>query len=124
LKPKHKLYLRLNLVSLIFIVVSFMSVTLAWFAYSGLSKVNTEIGVKAWNIEFDKDGTAVSNDIVISLSDIYPGMNTVNETVNVKNPGDSDAQVKYSIVSARILDNAADNYVVDGTTTSLSVEDK
>jgi hypothetical protein len=93
-----------------------MSVTLAWFAYSGLADVSTEIGVKAWYIELDKNGEEVSNDIVISLPEIYPGMTTVNEVVNIKNLGDSDAQVKYSIVSARILDNTSDNYVVDGLT--------
>jgi hypothetical protein len=42
------------------------------------------VGVKAWYIEFEKNGQAVSNDIVISLDDIYPGMNPVNETVNIK----------------------------------------
>lgn len=124
MKPRHKKYLKINLVSLVFIVVSFMSVTLAWFAYSGLSKVSTEVGVKAWYIELEKDGQAVSNDVVISLDDISPGMNTVNETVKVKNLGDSDAQVDYSIVSARVLGAPEDNYVVNvTTTTSPYVED-
>ena len=124
MEKKHKLYLRLNIMSLAFIVISFISVTLAWFAYSGLSSVSTEIGVKAWYIELDKDGQPVSNDIVISLSDIYPGMNIVDELVNIKNLGDSDAQLSYSIVSARILGDEADNYVInDTTTTSEYVED-
>lgn len=116
MESKHKLYLKLNLMSLVFIVVSFISVTLAWFAYSGLADVKTEIGVKAWYIELQKDGQAISNDIVISLSEIYPGMETSHELVNIKNLGDSDAKVNYSIVSARILDDAKDNYKVDGET--------
>ncbi len=124
MEQKHKLYLRLNIMSLTFIVISFISVTLAWFAYSGLSSVSTEIGVKAWYIELDKDGKPVSNDIVISLSDIYPGMDIVDEMVNIKNLGDSDAQLKYSIVSARILGDDKDNYLIDNdTTTSEHVED-
>lgn|GEM_PF-2211295 len=124
MEKKHKLYLRLNIMSLTFIVISFISVTLAWFAYSGLSSVSTEIGVKAWYIELDKDGKPVSNDIVISLTDIYPGMDIVDEIVNIKNLGDSDAQLNYSIVSARILGNEADNYVIDDTTTTSEyVED-
>jgi hypothetical protein len=53
-KARHKSYLRLNLVSLFFVLVSFISVTLAWFAYSGLANVATEIDVKAWYIEFEK----------------------------------------------------------------------
>ena len=54
MKNKKKLYLRLNLISLFFVVVSFISVTLAWFVYSGLSTVSTEVNVKAWYIELEK----------------------------------------------------------------------
>ena len=60
MKKRHKLYLKLNLVSLVFIVVSLIFTTLAWFAYSGLSSLDTEIGVKAWYIELSKNGEAVS----------------------------------------------------------------
>lgn len=124
MKQRYKTYLRLNLISLFFIVLSFISVTLAWFAYSGLSTVSTDIGVKAWYIKLEKNGEVISNDIVISLSDIYPGMKTLHETVKIKNLGDSDAQIRYSIVSARILGDPKDNYVVDGKTmTSEYVED-
>ena len=54
MKKKTKLYLRLNLISLFFVAVSFISVTLAWFVYSGLSRVTTEVAVKAWYIEIKK----------------------------------------------------------------------
>lgn len=105
MEKKHKLYLKLNLTSLFFVIVSSISVTLAWFAYSGLASVGTEVGIKAWYIEFEKDNEKLSNDIVISLADIYPGMETITETVNINNLGDSDAELKYSLVSARILDD-------------------
>lgn len=103
MKSKYKVYLKLNLVSLFFIAVSFLSISLAWFAYSGLSKVSTEIGVKTWYVEFQKDSKPVSNDIVVSLADIYPGMETVYENVRILNKGDSNAQLSYSIVSASVL---------------------
>lgn len=123
MKTRPKVYLRINLMSLLFIAVSFISVTLAWFAYSGLINVQTEIGVKAWCIDLEKDGEKVSNDIVISLEEIYPGMETISEIVKINNLGDSDAGIKYSIVSARILDNEDDNYIVEDETTSEYVED-
>jgi len=117
MKKRHKAYLKLNLVSLFFIAVSFISVTLAWFAYSGLSSTNMDIDVKTWYVEFEKNGQVVSNDIVISLSDIYPGMETVHETVVIKNKGDSVAALSYSIPSARILDEEisiiSEEYVID-----------
>ena len=120
MKNKYKTYIKLNMVSLFFIVVSFISVTLAWFAYSGLATARTEIDVKAWYIEFDKNNEPVSNEIVISLSEIYPGMETVHEEVNIKNRGDSDASLRYDISSARILDQEYINTNDD----SLYIEDK
>ena len=38
----HKAYIKINIISLFFIAISSISVTLAWFAYSGLAKVSTE----------------------------------------------------------------------------------
>lgn len=124
MKKKTKLYLRLNLISLFFVIVSFISVTLAWFVYSGLSTVSTEVNVKAWYIELERDGKPQDNNITISLEDIYPGMETIEEEIKIKNLGDSDAQVSYSIVSARILGDDADNYVVYDTLSSQYVEDR
>lgn len=123
MKQKYKVYLKLNLISLVFIVSSFIFTTLAWFAYSGLSEVSTEVDVKAWYIELTKSGKKVSNDIVITLSDIYPGMDTISEIVNIENLGDSHAQLDYEIISARILDDPKDNFVTDGYVSSEYVED-
>ena len=108
MKRKHKVYIKLNLLSLFFIAVSFISITLAWFAYSGISTVSTTVNVKAWNIEFMKDTEVVSNQIVISLDDVYPGMETVVEEVSIHNLGDSDAVLSYDILSARVLDQELD----------------
>ena len=105
---KKRIYMKLNLVSLFFTAVSFISVTLAWFAYSGLVTTQTEVGVKAWQIEFDNNGSAVSNNVVIALDDIYPGMDIMSETINIKNKGDSDAMINYKIKQLRILDEVID----------------
>ena len=121
---KHKLYLKLNLISLFFVIVSFISVTLAWFVYSGLSTVSTEVAVKAWYIEMEKDDEVVSNNIVISLDEIYPGMETLEEEIKIKNLGDSDAKVSYEIQTIRILDDAKDSYELSNLVTSDYIEDK
>ena len=124
LKEKYKKYFKLNITSLIFIIISFISVTLAWFAYSGVARASIDVPVKAWYIEIEKDGKPVSNDIIISTSEIHPGMDVVNEVVNIKNLGDTDAHVKYAIVSARLFGNPSSDYVIDNETiTSGYVED-
>lgn len=124
MKRRYKNYLKINFVSIIIIAVSFTSATLAWFAYSGLNRVQTVVNVKAWYIELENNGETVSSDIVISSSDIYPGMETTDETILIKNEGDSDASINYAITSARILDDNGDRYVVEeGVYTTEEVED-
>lgn len=122
LPSRYKKYLKVNLISLFFIGVSFISITLAWFAYSGIANTSLDVNVKAWYIEFEKDGEQVSNDIVISLADILPGMETVNEVVNIINQGDSDASLNYEVTYARIFD---EEYVPNGETlTTVELEDR
>lgn len=104
MKKRYKRYLKIYLIPIVFTVVSFTFTTFAWFAYSGLRSVSTEVDVKAWYIEMTKSGQVVTNDIVISLEDIYPGMETIDEVVNIENKGDTDASLRYEITSARVLD--------------------
>lgn len=105
--------IKANLITIFFAVTSFMAVTLAWFAYSGLSSLTTDIDVKAWLIELSKDGDKVSNEIVISLTEIYPGMDIISEVMDIKNLGDSDAKLQYNVTSARILGDESDYYEYD-----------
>lgn len=121
MKRDYKRILKYNLVPLFFIACSFIFTTFAWFAYSGLAKAETEINVKAWYIELSKDGEVTSNNIVISLDEIYPGMETVHEVVEVKNMGDSDASLNYEIESVRILDEQ--NFSLDDQLTTDYIED-
>ena len=118
MRKRNRVFIKLNLLSLFLLAVSFISITLAWFAYSGLAGVGTEVDVRAWLVEFKKGDDVVTNNIVISLDDIYPGMDTVTETVQINNMGDSDAQISYSIDSARILD---EEFIGED---SLMLEDK
>ena len=88
---KQKRYLKLNLMSLFFTGISFISITLAWFAYSGIATVETTINVKAWQIEFKKGENKQDRLINVTLKDVSPGMQTKNEitvaiTINFQSP--------------------------------------
>ena len=121
MKKRHKKYIKINIVSVFFIIVSMISVTMAWFAYSGIASVGTEVNVKAWYVEFEKDNTKQNNNINISLTDLYPGMQTIEETVVIKNKGDSKATVNYNVLSANILDE--DIYEVNNELDTFELED-
>lgn len=110
MEEKHKKYLKLNLISIFFLTVSFISVTLAWFAYTGIASSGLDVDIKAWHIEFNGKSKA-ENEIIIPLTNIYPGMETVVESVNIKNKGDSDAKLSYKIESIRILDEELDTTI-------------
>ena len=120
MERKHKLFLKLNLMSLFFVAISFVSITLAWFAYSGLSSATVDVDIKAWNIEFKNGEQVVSNEIVISLSDIHPGMDTKFKDVDIANLGDSDAQISYNIKSVRVLNEVLNNNSNDELIDKLS----
>lgn len=125
MNKRRKLNLKLNLITMFFLAVSFISVTLAWFIYSGLATVQTEVNVKAWYIELEKEGQTVSNNIIISVDEIYPGMETITETVKIKNLGDSVASVSYKINTARILGSDEHYYDTNAQNiTSIDLEDK
>ncbi len=124
MERKHKALIKINLLTIIMVVISFGSVTFAWFAYSGIASVATEVDVKAWYIEMEQDGSVVTNHINISFDDIYPGMDTVTETITVNNLGDADAILRHYITSARVLDKPEDSYTaVDDLDKSEEIED-
>ena len=110
MEKKHKRYLKLNLISLFFVTISFISVTLAWFAYTGMASSGLDVDIKAWHIEFNGESSA-ENEIVIPLTNIYPGMDTIVESINIKNKGDSDAKLSYKIESIRILNDELDTTI-------------
>lgn len=122
---KFKRNLKLKLMYILFVAVSFISVTLAWFAYSGLNKTKMDIDVKAWYIDFERNNEKASNQIRVTMPAIYPGMPLHKEKVKIKNMGDSDASVRYSIVSVRLLDDPDEYYLVDDVDVlSEDIEDK
>ena len=104
MKSLFKRNLKIYIIPLFFIAATFIFTTFAWFAYSGLKRVSADVDIQSWYIEMKKDGESVTNNIVISLENIYPGMDTVTEIVKIQNKGDSDASLSYHVISARIFD--------------------
>ena len=121
MNKRRKVNIRLSIMSITFMVISFISVTLAWFAYSGLSKVDTDVTVKSWYIEFKRGSNVVSKNIVISLDDVRPGMDVKTEEIIINNKGDSDANIKYQISSVKILNE--ESLVKSEDITSDYIED-
>ena len=106
----------------LFMAFMFISVTYAWFTFSGNVGLGTSALVKSWFIEF-KDGEAIiDNDIMISSNEIYPGMETIYEDITIDNKGDSDANLAIRINSARILNE--EKLIPNVNITSEDIQDR
>lgn len=100
----HRILIRINITSIFFFVLSLISVTLAWFAFSNIVTNNMEVSIKAWNISINDENGEVNNSLAISLDEFYPGVDTYTKTVSVHNNGDLPGIFSYNIKKIRILD--------------------
>ena len=95
----------INLVSVAFFALSIFSIAFAWFAYTNSVSTNFQANVKTWKINFKKtDSTPITNEITISVDDLYPGMNDFTEGFVIQNLGEIPALLEYNITYCRIFD--------------------
>ena len=73
----------------------------AWFIY--ISKVNTEMDVRAlsWDVVFSEGGSAVK-DVTIAL-DVYPGMEQYTHNISVTNSGETAANLYFDTQSVTLF---------------------
>ena len=87
---------------ILLLAITFSLNTFAWFIYA--NKVEGGIGakVKAWNVLFEIDGEELSQNINLTIDDLYPGK-TYTKNITVTNKGDTDADFTFEIVSVNIF---------------------
>ena len=68
----HRILVKINITSIFFFILSLISVTLAWFAFSNIVSNNMEISIKAWDININDETGEVSNKLSITLDDFHP----------------------------------------------------
>lgn len=74
----------------------------AWFAYISQADFNFESSVVAWDVDFFEDSSEVE-DVVVAISDMYPGMEAFNKTITVNNTGEMNGRFSYEIKSATLF---------------------
>ena len=103
-KRIRKKIIGFNFTALFFFLLSCISFTFAWFAYSNVVNTNIEIGVSAWHIEFSEEINEISNEIPIKIDSFYPGSEKYTKTIEIYNKGDIDAEFSYKINYLRIFE--------------------
>lgn len=99
-----KKYAQSYFMSILFVIVSIISVSYAWIAYYNQTDSSVEIGIKSWNIDIKRGDTILSNQFDVNLPDFAPGMKDYHDTITITNTGDVVAKISYSVTNLRIFD--------------------
>lgn len=107
-----------NIVILI-LILSFN--TYAWFIYATKVSSNVTVYISSWNVEFSVGEDETVTNLLIQVERVYPGMETYEKNVEVKNKGDIKAELDYEITSLKVMDEF---YKVDENITMEELENK
>lgn len=99
---------KLNFATVFFFIMSLISTTFAWFAFSNVVNNNMEINVKSWQVNINDSEGALSNKLDIKIDSFYPGSELTSKTINIKNTGDLPSTISFKINYLRIFDKEFD----------------
>lgn len=94
-KNEHKKFLLL--------IFFFMMTTFAWFTYYKALSSNFNFHIASWDVEYDINGVKQSNPLKIKATALYPGMEEQAIVIDVKNNGELNIDLNYSIESIKML---------------------
>lgn len=102
-KRKKKFRRKIKFSSLFLLILSFSSVTFAWFLYSTKVESGVTAHIKAWNVEFEMGEEEITDEVEFEIDDLYPGMTTYTQMVSLTNSGETYASVSADIIKANIM---------------------
>lgn len=113
-KPKKGLSKYIKLHTLIVLIVLLAFNSYAWFIFATKVSGGLSAHVTSWDVTFQVGDEEDVTSVVIDVSQIYPGMETYEKTVIVKNVGETIADIYYEFKEFTIF---GDTYKVgDGYT--------
>lgn len=95
---KKKIFIRTLLMTVFVFGVNIY----AWFVFSSTANVKVNANVMSWDIKFFENNVASEN-IVISVADLHPGMSTFEDNIVVTNSSDLDGNFSYEITGIKTL---------------------
>ena len=99
---------KLNFTSIMFLVLSLISSTFAWFAFTNIVDNDMNIDIKAWKVNISENDNLITNKIDINIDNFYPGTDVNTKTITISNDGDLSSVVSYRINYMRIFDEELD----------------
>ena len=116
-----KILKKIKIKNIIILILLLIFNTYAWFIYA--TRVSSEISVhiSSWNVEFSIGEDESITNVVIAVDRIYPGMESTEKSVTVKNKGEIKAELDYQVMSLKVLD---ENYKVGENITAEELMNK
>lgn len=99
-----KILKKIKIKNIIILILLLSFNTYAWFVYS--TKVDSEISVhiSSWNVEFSVGEDESVTNLLIQVERVFPGMETYEKNVSVRNKGEIKAELDYEIISLKVMD--------------------
>ena len=101
-----KVLKKIKIKNIIILILLIVFNTYAWFIYA--TRVSSEISVhiSSWNVEFSVGEDETITNLIITVERIFPGMETTEKNVAVRNKGEIKAELDYKIMSLKVLDES------------------
>lgn len=112
---------KIKIKNIIILILLLIFNAYAWFVYATKVSSDLSVHISSWNVEFSVGEDETVTNILIEVDRIYPGMETFEKKVTVKNKGEIKAELDYEIISLKILD---ETYEIGENVSSEQLENK
>lgn len=103
MKQILKILKKIKLRTLILLIVLLSFSSYSWMIFSSRVSTGITAHVTAWRFDFSHGDTAISEEIIFDVEQIYPGMNDYYFSVKVTNNGELDGELSCEIKKIVVL---------------------
>lgn len=116
-----KILKKIKIKNIIVLILLLVFNTYAWFIYATKVSSSLSVHVSSWNVEFSIGENETVTNILIEVERVYPGMETFEKNVTVRNKGEIKAELDYEIISLKVMD---ESYQIGENITMEQLENK
>lgn len=116
---------KIKIRNIIILIVLLAFNAYAWFLYNTRVAMDLNVHVSSWEIEFyDSHDEKLATQVIVDVERAYPGMETFEKVVSVKNSGEIEAELEYYFKRIDIMGEVYDAEAEGSTLTYEDIENK
>lgn len=116
-----KILKKIQIKNIIILILLLIFNAYAWFIYATKASTSFDVHISSWNVEFAIGDDESTTNIIIAVDRVYPGMETFEKNITVRNKGEIGAELDYTITAIKIL---GETFEIDENMTSDELEEK